>query len=788
MAEQLNYQINIEGNAYESIGEVKKALKDANAELLAAQSNFGAYSKQAIAAANKVATFKDAIQEASETANLFDPGKRFQALSGALTSVAGGFAAVQGAIGLFGGESKELEKQLLKVQSALALSQGLSTIADSAKDFQRLGGIIKNTTAFQAAYNFIVKGTIKEKTDEKEAIDESNEIIAENTDKLNENTEAKKENNEATKDGTSEVKGQNTATKTLSTTQKLAAGASKLLRGALVSIGIGAITVAVGYLINNWDKLKKTIMNLIPAIGIVADFIGNVINTVTDFIGITSEAERKIAELISNNEKSIKATNRFLELNADKYDEYTQRKIKANLEFKEKQNEFLKDEELTEAQRTELIKQAREKANREIAKATKDRADALSKANKEEYDKIKKDNEDKLKQESDLQKQRADIQTAAQKIQIDAYRDTLTQRDKDILAAEDDFEKKKGELIKAGVTDFTYIQEQYRLKLLEINKKYDKEELDLENQKRDEREKRETDVQKILIDSYRSNLSEREKETLSAEDELERKKGELIKAGYYNFELIEEEHRLKLLEINKKYDDIDKERELEILTLNADTNEEKLNAELVALSNEYQAKYDLAVKNGEDLILLKQLFAAREAAINKKYAEEDKNNEQAKLQTKINFLNEAAAVAGALATLSGEQTQSNRAFTLAQIGIDTAAAISSLTRNSENNPTNAVTFGASGAAQFAAGLVRILANIKKAKDLLTSSSSISTTAPSTSRLSPVTPPLPQATLTQLNQASINALGNSAIRAYVVETDITASQQRIAAIKQRARFG
>jgi hypothetical protein len=46
-------------------------------------------------------------------------------------------------MGLFGSESKELEKQLLKVQSAMALSQGLSTLLDSGKDFSRLAAIIK---------------------------------------------------------------------------------------------------------------------------------------------------------------------------------------------------------------------------------------------------------------------------------------------------------------------------------------------------------------------------------------------------------------------------------------------------------------------------------------------------------------------------------------------------------------------------------------------------------------------------------------------------------------------
>jgi chemotaxis protein histidine kinase CheA len=70
-----------------------------------------------------------------------------------LTSVAGGISAVQGSFGLLGAEGEQVQKALLKVQSALALSQGLSTIKDSAKDFQRLNAIIQSTAIFQKANN-----------------------------------------------------------------------------------------------------------------------------------------------------------------------------------------------------------------------------------------------------------------------------------------------------------------------------------------------------------------------------------------------------------------------------------------------------------------------------------------------------------------------------------------------------------------------------------------------------------------------------------------------------------
>ena len=325
MSEQLNYNINISGNANESVGNIKKQLKEANVELIQAQKNFGEYSNEAINAAKKVAALRDSVQEARETADLFDPGKKFQALAGTLSAVAGGYSAVQGAIGLLGGESKELEKQLLKVQSALALSQGLSTVADSAKDFQRLGAVIKTqvVTAFST------------------------------------------------------------------------------LRGAIIATGIGALAVGLGLLVANFDKVKKAVLNLIPGLGAVADYIGNLVNKVTDFIGVTSEAGRATAKLIADNDKALKESERNLELNGDKYDEYTKRKIEANNEFKRKQNEFLKDEQLSEDQKNKYILQAREKANRDIVKADEDREANRRRVAKESADKEKKDQEERDRKEKE---------------------------------------------------------------------------------------------------------------------------------------------------------------------------------------------------------------------------------------------------------------------------------------------------------------------------------------------------------------------------------------------------
>ena len=136
-----------------SVGSFKKQLKEANTELLNMSAKFGEASTEAVNAAKKVAGLKDAIGDAKALADTFNPDKKFVALGGALQGVTAGFSALQGAIGLFGNENKDLEKTLLKVQSAMALQQGISGLFEARDAF----GLLKDgaVRAFQA-----IKGAI----------------------------------------------------------------------------------------------------------------------------------------------------------------------------------------------------------------------------------------------------------------------------------------------------------------------------------------------------------------------------------------------------------------------------------------------------------------------------------------------------------------------------------------------------------------------------------------------------------------------------------------------------
>ena len=331
--EVVGVQIKVDSSqATQSLGSVRKEIKQANSDLLAAQKQFGDYSAEALAAAKKVAQLKDSIQEARETADLFDPGKKFQVFAGAASALAGGFTAVQGALGLVGVKSDEVEKSILKVQSALALSQGLSSVADSAKDFQRLAAVVKTqvVTAFST------------------------------------------------------------------------------LRGAIIATGIGALAVGLGLVIANFDAVKKAVLNLFPGLGKLADFLGGIVQKFTDFVGITSEADRQLAAFEKTNKRvneDIDAKIKLLTAQGSKEKEIFALQKQANQNEANSLRERLKlTGQLTEEEQKRFRELKVESAvldaseQKRIADLNTKRAEQ-SKAEKEKLDKEKKDREEQRRED-----------------------------------------------------------------------------------------------------------------------------------------------------------------------------------------------------------------------------------------------------------------------------------------------------------------------------------------------------------------------------------------------------
>ncbi len=156
-----------------------------------------------------------------------------QKLGGALTGVSSGFTLVQGVMGAFGSQSKEVEEALLKVQSAMAIQQGIQGIRESVNSFKALGTAIQATAVFQGIYNLVQTGSIKG---------------------LAQSTTAKVVDTEATV-------AQGTAMVATTAATTGASTAMKVLRAALISTGIGALVVGIGLLIANFDSLKDKFNN-----------------------------------------------------------------------------------------------------------------------------------------------------------------------------------------------------------------------------------------------------------------------------------------------------------------------------------------------------------------------------------------------------------------------------------------------------------------------------------------------------------------------------------------------
>jgi len=153
MAEKKVIELEIKDN----VKSLRAQLKEAQAEVAKLADIYGTTSKEAANAAKKAAELADKIGDAKALTDAFNPDAKFNALTSSLSGVASGFAAYQGALGLVGVESKAVEEQLLKVQSAMALSQGLQSIGESIDSFKQLGSVIKNQVV--AAFSTL-KGAI----------------------------------------------------------------------------------------------------------------------------------------------------------------------------------------------------------------------------------------------------------------------------------------------------------------------------------------------------------------------------------------------------------------------------------------------------------------------------------------------------------------------------------------------------------------------------------------------------------------------------------------------------
>lgn len=298
-------EVKVDGldKAGQSVGALKQRLAEAKKELYGAVEGFGEFSKEAANAAKKVEALKGTMDDAARLVKTFDGDAKFNAFGGAVQGVIGGFTALTGVMGLFGAESKEVEKLLLKVQSAMALSQGLNSVFEGIKGFKDLGLVIKSTTVFQKANNAatVIAATIQRAF------------------------------------GVSVVG---------------TGAAFNVLKAAIIATGIGALVVLIGVIISKMDMFSKKTESAADATDRLAKATDN-LNRATkeqiEFYDRVNDLEVKRARIAGATEKEIldiqlAAINKRTELRNQKINEG----IKDGLAVSELLKEQLKDQERAE--------------------------------------------------------------------------------------------------------------------------------------------------------------------------------------------------------------------------------------------------------------------------------------------------------------------------------------------------------------------------------------------------------------------------------------------------------
>jgi hypothetical protein len=447
---------------------LKKQLREATQELQLARQRFGDLSTEAVDAAKKVAGIRDSIEAANEQAALFDPGKRFQALTSAASLAAGAVGAVQGAMGLFGAESEDVQKALLKVQSAMALSQGLSQLADLSKVTEEL------KSSFKGLISTTAQKTAATATD-------TAGVVA--------NT------------------GANTAQAAATTASSLASRAAavslKVLRGAMISLGIPALIIGLVAVVQNFGAIKDAVLNAIPGLGKIASTIGGLVQGVTDFVGITSKANRELDSLT----KSTSARNQTIDtqiklLTAQGGKEKEIFELKRKQTTQEIQDLIASDRldgkttEERQKRRTELLNNLtfetaaynKKEADEAKAAAEKQAAEAKTRAEKAKAEQ-EKINEEKLAAEKKLAEEKKELQekTAAEDTEFAKRLNEILVESR-LAAIKDENEKARAELIAQQEQELADLAEDTKLradqklaiqKQLEIKNKQELDALEL---------------------------------------------------------------------------------------------------------------------------------------------------------------------------------------------------------------------------------------------------------------------------------------------------------------------
>jgi hypothetical protein len=156
--EEVVLKVKVEGagDSEAKVKSIKQQLREAKEAALQAKEGTEEY----FAALQKAAGLADKLGDVNKAVNALDPGAKAQAFGTLINGIAGGFQTITGLYGLLGAKSEEVEKLLLKVQSASAIAMGVQSLVEAQKQWTVLSGAIKATTLYQALNTIATKAAV----------------------------------------------------------------------------------------------------------------------------------------------------------------------------------------------------------------------------------------------------------------------------------------------------------------------------------------------------------------------------------------------------------------------------------------------------------------------------------------------------------------------------------------------------------------------------------------------------------------------------------------------------
>jgi hypothetical protein len=730
----------------ESVKSLRTQLKEATANVAIMADKFGATSKEAVTAAKRAAELKDRIGDAKALTDAFNPDAKFKAVAGALSGVAGGFSALQGAMALFGKQNKDVEAALLKVNAAMALSQGLNSLGDSIDSFKNLGTQIRASTIFIEA------------------------------------------NSAATKIAAAVQRAFGVATIETST-------GFKVLKGAIVATGIGALVIALAAVINNFDAISDWIKK--SPLGSLAKGVGALVEGFTDFVGITSAAERNLDKLSAANKRANEdITNRIKVLKAQGGSEK---------EIYEQSGKLIENQLSTLRASLKTKGKLTDEENKQFRDLKTEQLVLTADYNKKTAEATAKAGEEAKKKRDEINKQVEEDTKTANKMLIDLQNAKALAE----ITSEEDKAKKQAEInYNANIAAIDALKVDIKVKneLKKLSEEKYQEEVNVIDDKvkkdRAEKDKKfEEELQKTLSETrIATQKDEKEKEITALEEALITE----TKAILANADYTEEQKKLLISALK-----------------------EKNNAELAEIDDKYTKQANDKEKERLDSIINNETlsFKARRQGVddalelNKKLFKEGKIDGEAYNKTEKELgdarielsKKEAAARAENLGKISstlknvakaiGEHTVAGKAAAIAAVTIDTYMSATAAFKSLAGIPVVGPVLGAvAAAAAIVAGLKNVKAILAVKTPAIAAGSSEpgfvdipSPSMPSTGGALPSLgdgggiPPDIASDGGGSRRAPTGGGGGGSVRAYVIQTDISNAQQREQEIQNRARF-